>query len=83
LILPVEFVWKHEVVLPEHPNGMLFEVLMSKGDDGKWTVFSVGGEFAQEMKSLQPSGLQPGYKTRSKYCTQQENRTGNMLMIVG
>ncbi len=41
---PVELVWKPDVFLPFHPNGMTFK---SKNEEGKvtdeWTVFSVGG----------------------------------------
>ena len=40
---PTRIVWKPEVVLPFHPNGMLFEGL--KGDEvvDSWTIYSVGG----------------------------------------
>ena len=42
--IPVELIWKPEVVLPFHTNGMLFEALDA---DGKvydnWTIYSVGG----------------------------------------
>jgi len=42
---PVELVWRPEVILPEHPNGMQFEAI---GPDGQpegapWVVFSIGG----------------------------------------
>lgn len=41
---PVEIVWKPDVFLPFHPNGMLFE---AKNADGavvdSWTVYSIGG----------------------------------------
>lgn len=40
----IEIFWEPEVLLPEHPNGMIFSAL---GDDGKiinqWKVFSIGG----------------------------------------
>ncbi len=41
---PVEILWKPEVFLPQHPNGLTF--IAYYGDDKKsepWTVFSVGG----------------------------------------
>ena len=43
-IAPVEIVWKPDVFLPFHPNGMLFEAFDGEGRklDG-WTVFSIGG----------------------------------------
>ena len=42
-IAPTEIVWKADVVLDFHPNGMLFEAL--KGDEviDSWRIFSVGG----------------------------------------
>ncbi len=39
-----EIVWRHDVVLKFHPNGMEFEALDAEGKAGKaWRVFSVGG----------------------------------------
>jgi L-serine dehydratase len=45
-IAPTTIVWKPEVFLPYHPNGMKFEA------DGKdpWTVYSVGGGSLSEGK---------------------------------
>ncbi|HEX9012919.1 MAG TPA: L-serine ammonia-lyase, iron-sulfur-dependent, subunit alpha [Anaerolineaceae bacterium] len=41
---PVEFIWKPEIVLPPHPNGMEFEALDAQGTQtGFWQVFSIGG----------------------------------------
>ena len=42
-LAPTEIVWKADVVLDFHPNGMLFEAL--KGDEvfDSWRIFSVGG----------------------------------------
>lgn len=41
---PLDLLWKPEVFLPYHPNGMLFK---AKDENGKvtdeWTVYSVGG----------------------------------------
>lgn len=42
-IAPVEIVWKSEIFLPKHPNGMLFEALKGGEVIDSWTVFSVGG----------------------------------------
>lgn len=41
---PVKIIWKPEVFLPYHPNGMKF-VSLDEGDKqtDEWTVFSVGG----------------------------------------
>ena len=39
-----EIVWKPDVVLPYHPNGMKFEARADEGEPyDPWTVFSVGG----------------------------------------
>ena len=47
--IPLELVWKPEVELPTHPNGMLFEALDSLGELlNSWEVFSVGGGALQE-----------------------------------
>lgn len=41
---PVSLIWKPDVFLPFHPNGMLFESLDEMGNRmSDWTVFSVGG----------------------------------------
>lgn len=42
--IPVELIWKPEVVLPFHTNGMLFEALDAEGKIyDSWTIYSVGG----------------------------------------
>ena len=42
--LPVEIVWKPDVVLPFHTNGMHFEALDTQGTvTAEWTIYSVGG----------------------------------------
>ncbi len=51
-IAPVSIIWKPEVFLPFHPNGMKF---VSFDSDGKstdeWTVYSVGGGALSEGKA--------------------------------
>ena len=42
-VAPVEIVWKPEVVLPFHTNGMLFEALKDGAVTDEWTIYSVGG----------------------------------------
>ncbi len=42
-VAPTEIVWKADVVLPFHPNGMLFEALKGGKVADSWTIFSVGG----------------------------------------
>ena len=61
LIAPTEIVWKADVVLDFHPNGMLFEAL--KGDEvfDSWTIFSVGGGSLanEETKAEAPKSIYP------------------------
>ena len=42
-IAPTEIVWKADVVLDFHPNGMLFEALRGGEVVDSWRIFSVGG----------------------------------------
>ena len=43
-IAPVSIVWKPEVFLPYHPNGMCFKSFDTEGHQtDEWTVYSVGG----------------------------------------
>ncbi len=48
-----EIVWKPDVTLPFHPNGMKYEALDASGTaSDEWTVFSVGGgALAEEGES--------------------------------
>lgn len=48
-----DIVWKPDVILPFHPNGMKFEALDANGSaSDAWTVFSVGGgALAEEGES--------------------------------
>lgn len=39
----VEIIWKPEVTLPRHPNGMLFEAFKGEKLLEKWEVYSIGG----------------------------------------
>lgn len=40
---PLEIVWKPEIFLPFHPNGMFFEAFVGDRRVGEWTIFSIGG----------------------------------------
>lgn len=47
--LPVSIVWKPEIFLPFHPNGMTFKALDEAGNTtDEWSVFSVGGGALRE-----------------------------------
>lgn len=50
---PLEIIWKSNVFLPFHPNGMTFRAIDAEGNEmDNWTVFSVGGgALAEEGKS--------------------------------
>lgn len=39
----VEIIWQPEILLPKHPNGMLFEAIQQDRTVDSWTVYSVGG----------------------------------------
>ncbi|MDE5874455.1 MAG: L-serine ammonia-lyase, iron-sulfur-dependent, subunit alpha [Muribaculaceae bacterium] len=42
--MPVKIIWKPDVFLPYHPNGMTFRSINEAGfPSDEWTVFSVGG----------------------------------------
>ena len=40
---PTEIVWRADIVLDFHPNGMLFEAIKGGEAYDSWTIFSVGG----------------------------------------
>ena len=41
---PVNIVWKPQIFLPFHPNGMTFKSFNDKGETtDEWTVYSIGG----------------------------------------
>jgi L-serine dehydratase len=42
-LAPTEIIWKADIVLDFHPNGMLFEALKGGEVVDSWTIFSVGG----------------------------------------
>ncbi len=42
-IAPTEIVWRPEIVLPFHPNGMLFEGIKGGIIVDSWKIYSVGG----------------------------------------
>ncbi|MCH5241310.1 MAG: L-serine ammonia-lyase, iron-sulfur-dependent, subunit alpha [Muribaculaceae bacterium] len=47
--MPVNIVWKPDVFLPYHPNGMTFRSLNEAGlPSDEWTVYSVGGGAIEE-----------------------------------
>lgn len=47
--MPVKIIWKPDVFLPYHPNGMTFRSLNEAGlPSDEWTVYSVGGGAIEE-----------------------------------
>lgn len=47
--MPVKIIWKPDVFLPYHPNGMTFRALNEVGlPSDEWTVYSVGGGALEE-----------------------------------
>ena len=60
-VAPTEIVWKPEIVLPFHPNGMLFEGLKEGRVADSWTIYSIGGgALANETSRLEvPASVYP------------------------
>ncbi|MEG2240082.1 MAG: L-serine ammonia-lyase, iron-sulfur-dependent, subunit alpha, partial [Alistipes sp.] len=55
-IAPTEICWKPEIILPFHPNGMLFEGLCAGKVIDEWTIYSIGGgTLANETSRLNAS----------------------------
>jgi len=42
-IAPTEIIWHSEIVLPFHPNGMLFTAYNEDKKTDEWTIYSIGG----------------------------------------
>lgn len=76
--VPVNIVWRPDVFLPYHPNGMKFAALNSAGfPEDEWTVYSVGGG-ALEYEGMHREGSGEIYTMNSmteikNYC----ERTGH------
>ena len=60
-IAPTQIVWEPKVVLPFHPNGMLFEGLKAGKVVDSWTIYSIGGgALANESSRLEiPASIYP------------------------
>ncbi len=60
-LAPTEIVWKPDVTLPFHPNGMLFEGLRGGAAVDSWTIYSIGGgELANETtRAEEPRSIYP------------------------
>ena len=58
---PTEIVWKPEIILPFHPNGMLFKAFdAQKNLLGEWQVFSIGGgNLAEEGQTDESHEIYP------------------------
>ncbi len=50
-LAPTEIVWKPEVVLPFHPNGMFYEALRQGEVIDSWTIYSIGGGALADEKT--------------------------------
>ena len=51
-VAPVKIIWRPQVFLPFHPNGMKFRSFDSHGNAiDEWTVYSIGGGSLSEGKS--------------------------------
>ena len=58
---PTEIIWKPEISLPFHPNGMLFKALdQTRTLLGEWTIYSIGGgNLAEEGKQSEQPDIYP------------------------
>ncbi len=55
-VAPTEILWRPEVFLPFHPNGMRFESFVRGEVSEEWTVYSVGGgSLANEQTGRKPA----------------------------
>lgn len=72
--IPVEFLWKPEVVPAFHPNGMDFEALDEASRvSASWRVYSTGGgELAEEGQAQETRCVYPigNMQELMRYCTQ-------------
>lgn len=70
----VEFLWKYDEELPQHPNGMIFEALNASGNSiDRWQGYSIGGGAIQAEGEY--AGKNQVYKESSmqeilRLCTQ-------------
>ncbi len=60
-VAPTEIVWKAEIVLPFHPNGMRFEAFRNDRLLEEWTIYSIGGgALANETtRQAKPADIYP------------------------
>lgn len=58
---PTEIIWKPEISLPFHPNGMLFKAFdQARTLLGEWTIYSIGGgNLAEEGKQSEQPDIYP------------------------
>ncbi len=49
--IPVEIVWRPDIVLPVHTNGMMFESMFDNKPIKEWIVYSIGGGDLSEGES--------------------------------
>ncbi len=58
--VPVEIVWRADIVKPFHPNGMFFEAQDAEGRVvDNWLVYSVGGGYLATEEGDIPLGITP------------------------
>lgn len=51
---PTEIIWKPDIFLSYHPNGMLFEALSEDKVQDSWTTYSIGGGDLREEGEAEP-----------------------------
>ncbi|MFI3279797.1 MAG: L-serine ammonia-lyase, iron-sulfur-dependent, subunit alpha [Rikenellaceae bacterium] len=59
-LAPTELVWRCDIVLDFHPNGMKFEAFDGEAVSDEWTVFSVGGgTIASSAEDISRNSIYP------------------------
>ncbi|MCE1255062.1 MAG: L-serine ammonia-lyase [Anaerolineae bacterium] len=72
--LKVEIIWKPDIELPLHPNGLQFEAIDQNNQTvGSWQVYSIGGgalkDNNENIKVVEPYPINSSREIL-KYCTQ-------------
>ena len=62
-VAPTEIVWRPDISLPFHPNGMRFEAFKAEKPVDEWVIYSVGGgALANEESSCQHLSHDPYFR---------------------
>ena len=71
---PTTIIWKPEVFLKFHPNGMNFKAYFDSEEIGDWTIFSIGGgDLANEETVIEHNDIYPmsNISDIEKWCDEE------------